>query len=714
MDRSIDSQPCMIKMNWSRRLLCVLAAIMVLQSSSAKPRESKRNKKDDYVLQCDVKPKNKTGMERAMRDMPKVQLELPQSAQGDYQHMQKMMVKHQEKLIEQQKTLNLQQVRLEARQKSIDRKQSELVHMLDRMYSLDVCQTCFQNEYCATDVEPPICLPCTICPPGFMATTICSRTKDVQCMDVNECEMNNAPCNAPGNCINTAGGYFCIKEVGSCGSGYYHNVLNMQCEPCSRCMEASHVLKPCTTFEDAVCSPSLIKHATDFWRGHVKTNMVEARTTRSPVTMDPSRLPIDEITIPTDTFFAAGDGDRIIFKRDGMIWVDYNMAIKHTCPTYLQISAKVQDKLVGSTRFEATKRDIYSAASLSGAALVEAGQEMVLALSSAYCPSSVSYFGRPDIPDDPAPKLTEIANLELAGPLSILYASYDAGAVVWRARTRQNTNAGKYRVEYEQPRLSSDGYVISLPRLDSVLFQDEGIVKFSLAQATFSAGEPCRTKGYTINVKLMKNSGLLRTVSRQFKRGQPHTDILLRASGAMLVNQGDSLIFDIETDPQCQTRYGDNTPVSALNIMWLPTDYACLMLAELQRGVRWSGAGTRILQFGEVLNTDSDAIKAFSSGFLLFKKEGRVSLTYSQKLVHSCDYLKVTVFYIAGIPQKHTPVMQTVIGNTQAAYEGLQLVGTFNVQKNARVYLQLTCRKGRLDDLVTGSFGALTVVLSDP
>lgn len=167
--------------------------------------------------------------------------------------------------------------------------------------------------------------------------------------------------------------------------------------------------------------------------------------------------------------------DSLVFKDHGLMWADFNFAVKHNCRNFLHLSLKFKGSEEGyelsGVRIEQPEGKLFQGASVSSAAEIEPSQTLSVFLKSPnqFCNQS---------------KDLDIYNLQT--PLSLFWLSHDTGTV---AMTAQIITAVHYQTNY-QPTFKfvslSDSYMVTLSHDGrAIKFTEMGVVKFVFQQTLF-------------------------------------------------------------------------------------------------------------------------------------------------------------------------------------------------------------------------------------
>ncbi|XP_035661087.1 uncharacterized protein LOC118405630 isoform X1 [Branchiostoma floridae] len=675
---------------------------------------------DHVVLQCDVMSDDKDFPEKsgnwtraAAAFASHLIIQMPQSDEKKAEVIQEgkeEIIGEQLAWLEQHDQINQQQSTIlerKAKLKNLYGDMEELIKLqtsrvqtyMDRIKQSDQCEgQCEHQQFCALNVDSGKfgCVPCSECRPGFKEISQCTKARDVRCEDINECALGIVRCPPPTTCVNTLGGALCVEGFTPCRKTEYFDIATEECRTCTKCKSAADIARPCTEFYDQICSISAFSTLAYFWFGNT-FNVQEIISRGSYRNLD-QKLPLKS-GAPNNEVFVSGDvTDRVEVNKEGILWVDYNFAMKHSCRKFVQMTIKTKGSGdMASARIQDTDGKLYQSALLSGAIQLEPKSELTLEIQNRFCflPSVAVRPLRNN-------RLKELS--KLAGPLSVLWLSPELGAVTARAYTRLHTWYRTWRVFLDYPE-SSDKYVVKLLNNHLFKFSRDGVVKFSFTQAVYSVNlggqKPCTHQGLTVSPKIERSSQNV-TIFKRFHKGVTRKYTTIEASGVVPVKEGEVLYFDVETMLGCQTWYfgatreEDKNGIGVANVLWVPTEFSASFRAELVPDIDWSQNETE-LQF-QYISTSRDGVFRMEDGsHLTFKQSGHANINFYMKMQHSCDYIKLIAFYYTVDSKKAVAVAQQVLGNTQGMWDGVALSSSHKVEEDSRMYLKLFCVRGEVE-----------------
>ncbi|XP_032831529.2 uncharacterized protein LOC116954808 [Petromyzon marinus] len=588
------------------------------------------------------------------------------------------------------------------------------------------CAPCAAGEFCDFQRMPPECRRCSSCQPGFSELQTCHRSTDRICQDKDECTENPTFC--AGKCLNTPGGYRCVgiivshddddDESSLCADGYYLGYETGECQACSGCPDGL-MLSPCTTDADTSCLPGPGKLAAA-WVGSVElpppprdraANLSELMPGGEGIALRVAPTRETESLLGFAQIQVVG-GRSVAFGQHGLVWADLNVAAKHSCRGFLQVSLRLnrsgghRDELVAA-RIEPTEDDkrFRRSASLSSTAELEPGHQFSVYLRSPGqpCERSGGEYAHPDL---------------LPGSLSFLWLSHDTGAVSLHAHT--NTAAhynSNYRPSFKVSQVS-DPYVITANHdCATFIFSEAGVVKFAYRQALYSVGHGCIRDGYSLGVHVSRNgsAGESEEVTRVYFPGVTYRDTAVSAAGAVEVRAGDQLSFDVATSQHCSVRlFGDASGVSVASLLWVPRSAAAVLSAALDKsGVGTGAVRNKALRFRTVAAPDG--------GQVLLETEGRhsgqrfrlaaagvVSVSFHLRLIHSCETVRLSLRGLQSEPPLQlqgrgpvAPLLQQVGGRVMegSQWSTISLRGSLSVEADATLFFTLDCSRGRINNI---------------
>ncbi|XP_028660196.1 uncharacterized protein nell3 [Erpetoichthys calabaricus] len=557
------------------------------------------------------------------------------------------------------------------------------------------CGSCARDQYCNFQSNPPHCEKCTLCPPGFFLVSECAQNADRICQDKDECMELPSICGERVKCMNTPGGFRCLgvserdASAGVCGHAYFFNRELQECQACSECLGES-VSFPCTAASDTVCSVSSENKLSESWTALV--------IVPSPKSFSHSIYPgmILNIKGKAQSDLLSSDDGRLLFQQHGLIWTDYNFALKHNCRNFLQLSLRLNDSEEGqeisAVRIEQPERKYFQSISLSATAEVEPNYTLSLFLKSPnqYCNQSKDF-----------------TTYDLSSPFSLFWLSHDTGAV---AMTAQISMSMQYQTNY-RPAFKiisvSDPYMISLSHDGrGVKFTESGVVKFVFQQALYSMGHTCVRDGYSL-VAYVNRNGTNEELMHVFKSGVNYRDTSISLSGAAKVNAGEMMNFEILSPSQCNIRYfGDNSGISMLSLIWIPSAVSSALSATVSRdGLPTGAVRNKALHFYQASSNEKQ-IQLVSSGqfaqkYFVFRESGTASIAFNLKLIHSCNIVKLTLNRLLGDQLQPTSIAQQIGGHMPegSQWTSVSLRTSFDVRNGTMIYISLDCVRGRINQI---------------
>ncbi|XP_039251695.2 uncharacterized protein LOC120329222 isoform X1 [Styela clava] len=618
-----------------------------------------------------------------------------------------------------------------------------------------LCQHCDDGEFCVIEVEDYQCYPCTECSQGYQMTTPCTRDQDIICEDINECSTfgQEETCKEAGAlCVNTPGGYLCVGGDASCIDNYYFNRRSSQCEQCSTCTTLQHIIVPCSKFSDVICRTEDMEQQTDVWKGGLKKpnkylkNVEDLNAGFSLVYSDISEnnQTIIEITKhrrkasrnPTNTY--KKDFKNVLnLSKHGIIWMELNMAIRHSCRSYVQVTYHISNgaesvssngketavldrsaggkveqdksqKSLAATRIEHSSGDRYKFIDLGAVAEVEPGQNIWVTLHSAH--QGCAAF--PSKHDQYA--LRSIAPSQRSGPFSVLWLSHDTGAVAFRATMKTNSAFSTLYAQFSQD-YASDLHVVNLDQDGRYfVFNEDGVVLAKYHQALYTIGDSCTEHGYSMVANIERRDGESgETLVKSHKAGVSYTDNAMSLTLLTAVADGDRISLDLISPARCQVRHMSDLNLGVVNLLWIPRHSSASLIARLDHRDEIQGSvKSKALKFVETQNTNPAKLNLVATSYFEFKEAGRVYINYVTRTIHSCDYLKVSVHYIGNSSPSLKPVeiVHQVLGDTAGHWDGISLGGSHTVEAGSRCYVTMTCVRGRIDDMSYGEWSTLSIL----
>ncbi|RVE58600.1 hypothetical protein OJAV_G00195840 [Oryzias javanicus] len=556
---------------------------------------------------------------------------------------------------------------------------------------------CGSEEFCDFQRSPPQCGKCTLCPPGFFLISQCSPTADRMCQDRDEClELPNI-CGERVKCLNTPGGFRCLgvsdREalLGFCGHEYFYNQELQECQACSDC-DGEPIAAPCTAASDSVCGQLSESLQSQSWSGNVAGP--SARTSGAHIF---SGVQLNVRGKETSALLSIEAG-RVTFLQHGLVWLDHNFAVKHSCRNFLQVGMRLngsqaeEGQDLSGIRIEQPDGKYFQGISVSAGVEVEPNQTLTLVLKS---------------PNQHCNQSKDLHIFDVSAPsLSLLWLSHDTGAV---AMSAQMSLLAHYQTSY-RPTFSltsvSDPYMISLTHDGrAVRFTESGVVQFVLQQALYSMGHTCVREGFSL-VAYTSQNGTGREVTRAFKTGVNYRDTSITLSGAVGVGSRDTLSFEITSPSQCNIRYfGDSTGISVLSLIWIPSAVSSALTATVSRTGLPSGAVRNKPLLFQQVGPDTPQVRLGRPGQpgsqknFIFQEKGSANVALNLKLIHSCNIIKLTL-HRAGARQAG-PVAQQVSGSKPEGSEwaSVGLRASLQVQNGTALYVTLDCIRGRVNHI---------------
>ncbi len=481
-------------------------------------------------------------------------------------------------------------------------------------------------------------------------------------------------------------------STGLCGHEYFYNQELQECQACSDC-DSEPVGIPCTFTSDAVCGTVTENLLSQSWTASIAIPSTKSKST--------SIYPGLQLSIrgkSGDNLLTNHD-DYLNLQQHGLVWIDYNFALKHSCRNFLQVGIRInvseeEDRDLSGVRIEQPERKFFQGVTVSAAAEVEPNHTLTLVLKSPtqYCNQS-----------------KDIQAYELGGAsFSLLWLSHDTGAV---AMTAQISTAAHYQSNYRPTfRIAtvSDPYIVALTHDSRGLgFMETGVVKFVLQQAIYSMGHSCVREGFSL-IAYVNRNGTNHEVLRSFKSGVNYRDTSITLSGATRVDKEDSLNFEIVAPSQCNVRYfGDSSGISMLSLIWIPTTVSSMFTATVSRTGLPSGAVRNKSLLFRQMSPNTDQIRLAGSGELhaqrnfVFSEAGTVSVALNLKLIHSCSVVKLNLYRQCTDEGQATSLAQQVGGNMPEGSEwaSVGLRTSFQVQNGTAIYVSLDCIRGRINQI---------------
>ncbi|XP_044194772.1 uncharacterized protein nell3 [Thunnus albacares] len=561
--------------------------------------------------------------------------------------------------------------------------------------------TCGPEEFCDFQRDPPQCEKCTMCPPGFFLISQCSSTADRMCQDRDEClELPNI-CGERVKCLNTPGGFRCLgvsereAVMGLCGHDYFYNQELQECQACSDC-DGEPVTVPCTAISDSVCGQLSESRLSQSWGSNVA--VPPARTSGANIFHG---LQLN-IRGKESSELLSNKGGQVTFLQHGLVWLDHNFAIKHSCRNFLQVGMRLNESQeeegldLSGVRIEQPDGKYFQGVSVSSGVEVEPNHTLTLLLKS---------------PNQHCNQSKDLHVYDVTTPsFSLLWLSHDTGAV---AMSAQMSLLAHYQTSYRPTfRMTSvsDPYMISLTHDNrGVRFTESGVVKFVLQQALYSMGHTCIREGFSL-IAYTNRNGTGQAAMQAFKAGVNYRDTSITLSGAVSVDSGDTLSFEITSPSQCNIRYfGDSTGISMLSLIWIPSAVSSALTATVSRtGLPFGAVRNKPLLFQQI-SPDTEQVHLARTGEpnsrknFIFHDKGTVNVALNLKLIHSCNIVKLTLQRVEGPGRGRQagPVAQQVSGYMPEGSEwaSIGLRASFQVQNGTAVYVTLDCIRGRVNQI---------------
>ncbi|XP_077364977.1 uncharacterized protein nell3 isoform X2 [Festucalex cinctus] len=561
---------------------------------------------------------------------------------------------------------------------------------------------CPPDHYCHFQSDPPRCHKCTACPPGFFLISQCSPTMDTMCQDQDECLQVANICGERVKCLNTPGGFRCLGAsqrqagTGLCGHRYFYNGELDECQACSDC-EGQPVLVPCTTVSDSVCDSTPGAHLSGSWSARVSVPSAPESGSHLVAGLQLNVRGKERRDL------LSSQGGRVTLLQHGLLWMDHNVAIKHSCRNFLQVGLRLNGsqeedgRELSGVRVEQPEGKYFQGVSVSGGVEVEPNDTLSLLLTSAnrHCNRS-----------------KDLHIYDVAAPtFSLLWLSHDTGAV---AMSADMSLSAHYQPSYRptfRVRSLSDPYVMGLTHDNrAVRFTESGAVKFVLQQALYAMGHTCVGQGFFLMAYASRKNGTGQEVMRAFKTGVNYRDTSVTLAGVVAVDGGDTLSFEISTPPQCNVRYfGDGTGISTLSLIWIPSAVSSTLSATVAAaGLPLGAVRNKPLAFQQI-SPDSPQVRLARSGQpngrqdFVFLEEGTANLALNLRLIHSCNVVQVTLQQASsqgpGLGGPAGPVAQQVSGHVPegSPWASVGLRASFQVHNGTAVYVTLDCIRGRIN-----------------
>ncbi|XP_049421694.1 uncharacterized protein nell3 isoform X2 [Epinephelus fuscoguttatus] len=522
---------------------------------------------------------------------------------------------------------------------------------------------------------------------------------DMDTKDRDEClEVPNI-CGERVKCLNTPGGFRCLgvsereAVMGLCGHDYFFNQELQECQACSDC-DGEPVSEPCTAISDAVCGQPSESQLSQSWRGNVAVPSAKTSGTHIFPGLQLNIRGKERIDL------LSNDAGQVTFLQHGLVWLDHNFAIKHSCRNFLQVGMRLngsqeeEGQDLSGVRIEQPDGKYFQGVSVSSGVEVEPNHTFTLLLKS---------------PNQHCNQSKDIHLYDIATPsFSLLWLSHDTGAV---AMTAQMSLLAHYQTSYRPTfRMTSvsDPYMIILTHDNrGVRFTESGVVKFVLQQALYSMGHTCIREGFSL-IAYTNHNGTGQEAMQAFKTGVNYRDTSITLSGAVSIETGDTLSFEITTPSQCNIRYfGDSTGISMLSLIWIPSAVSSALTATVSRtGLPFGAVRNKPLSFQQI-SLGTPQVHLARSGEpnsrknFIFHEKGTANVALNLKLIHSCNIVKLTLQQVGGQGGQAGPVAQQVSGYMPEGSEwaSIGLRASFPVQNGTAVYVTLDCIRGRVNQI---------------
>lgn len=483
--------------------------------------------------------------------------------------------------------------------------------------------------------------------------------------------------------------------MGFCGQDYFYNQELQECQACSDC-DGESVSVPCTASSDSVCGQPSETRLSESWGA----NMVvpSARTSGTHI------FPGLQLNIrgKESSDLLSHEAGHVTFLQHGLVWLDHNFGIKHSCRNFLQVGMRLnrsqeeEGQDLSGVRIEQPDGKYFQGVSVSSGVEVEPNDTVSLQLKS---------------PNHHCNQSKDLQVYDITTPtFSLLWLSHDTGAVAMTAQmsllTHYQTN---YRPTFRMTSVS-DPYMISLTH-DSrgVRFTESGVVKFVLQQALYSMGHTCIPEGFFL-IAYTNRNGTNQEAMQAFKTGVNYRDTSITLSGAVSVESGDTLSFEITSPSQCNVRYfSDSTGISMLSLIWIPSAVSSALTATVSRtGLPFGAVRNKPLLFQQV-TPDTQQVHLARPGEpnsrknFIFHERGTANIALNLKLIHSCNIVKLTLQRVGGPGrgEQAGPVAQQVSGYMPegSKWASIGLRASFQVHNGTAVFATLDCIRGRVNQI---------------
>lgn len=124
-------------------------------------------------------------------------------------------------------------------------------------------------------------------------------------------------------------------SAGLCGRNYFYNQELQECQACSDC-DGAPIALPCTTTSDAVCGALSDNRLSQVWSA--ASSLPSAKSKAGQQIFPGLQLSVHGGE--ASDLLSSQDG-RLTLKQHGLLWVDLNLAVKHSCRNYLQVGVRL-------------------------------------------------------------------------------------------------------------------------------------------------------------------------------------------------------------------------------------------------------------------------------------------------------------------------------------------------------------------------------------
>ncbi|KAI8505225.1 hypothetical protein Bbelb_173340 [Branchiostoma belcheri] len=629
-------------------------------------------------------------------------------------------------------TIFRQRAEIQAKQAKISKQQEKLSNMIQEAVTQaqllahsDVCNECTSTEYCHIMRDDAACVPCSVCPKGYVTKSRCTQTADVICQDENECKTRPPVCPSHTMCLNLPGTYLCVAPVKLCPNGNFFNSLKQKCQRCRSCVGASGPIVPCTSTTDVLCSPPVLSRLSATWQGTAEIPPPRMlREVSSGPAVQLRMLPSNHIN--DSSFSEPVEQTMVQMGESGFVWADYTYPLPYPCKGHMELSLQLGGSYFQSTwlhvgravpREGSTRRvsgEAQEGASITAAGRVGAGAPISLRLRDRHglCPPvmlrrQATYLrGRND---------REMTSFE--APLtssSVLWLAHATGAVLLTARAKelvQRTGKTEWRLEFKLSTVS-DSYILKVVYGD-VAVSVGGNIKLSFTQAVFLRGT-CLNAGISVSLMIRRDKQDI-VADKQFVGGVRGEYTSIQVQSHFPVQSSDRIFVVVKAAKRCDVHfYSAMHGLSAINVLWIPQKHSSVLRARLEHARALAGlAQSTRLRFAEEMNTRPGDVTLLPDGVLSFHSAGRISMECHLRMLHSCDYAAITVFYTGLAIRDTQPVLRQVQGNTLSRWAGMTVAGTVPVEAGSKIHFELSCKRGRVNG-VDREFAGLSLVWLPP